>query len=301
MSAPIDLNLVRAFIAVHETRSFSAASVRLGVPRSTTSRAIAALEQRLGLELFRRTTRSVATTDEGVVLYDRLAGELGRIDAALADVPERGEVPTGTLRITTIPDLAATVLVDAVARFTARWPAVEVDLRLTSDLVDLARDNIDLAVRLLVKPPRDSALVATKVGTVQVQLFAAPAYLARCGVPRTPEDLRAHDIVTFRGTRVLQPVRGWASAPPARRHIGCDDMRFGAALVRSGAGIGTLPSFLAAQDLVDGTLVPVMPRFVINTAAVYVVRPQRKHVPSRVRLFRDVLVALFARQPLSPP
>ena len=301
MPAPIDLNLIRAFVAVHETQSFSAAADRLELPRSSTSRAIAALESQLGFELFHRTTRHVATTDDGARLYDRLAPELARLDAALADVPDHAEVPSGTLRVTTIPDLAATVLVDAMARFTARWPDIEVDLHLTTKLVDLPRDNFDLALRVLMRPQRDSSLVAIKVGTVQIQLFASPAYLARRGAPRSPADLGDHDLITARGPRAFQPARGWARTLAFRRQIACDDMRFGAALVRSGAGIGTLPSFLAADDLVDGTLERVLPRFVVTTGAVYIVRPARKHLPARVRLFRDLLVELFARQPLERP
>ncbi len=300
MPAPIDLNLIRAFVAVHETQSFSAGADRLGIPRSSTSRAIAALESQLGLELFRRTTRHVATTDEGARLYDRLAPELARLDAALADVPDHAEIPTGTLRITTIPDLAETVLVDAMSRFAVRWPDIEIDLHLTTKVVDLERDNFDLALRVLMRPLRDSSLVATKVGTIQVQLFAAPAYLARRGSPRSPADLRDHDLITVRGSGALHPTRGWTTSLRSRRQIACDDMRFGAALVRSGAGIGALPSFLAAADLVDGALERVMPRFVVTTGAVYLVRPGRKHVPARVRLFRDLLVELFAQQPLAP-
>jgi DNA-binding transcriptional LysR family regulator len=300
MLAPIDLNLVRTFVAVYEACSFSAGADRLGVPRSTASRAIAALEARLGLELFRRTTRRVAPTEEGVRLFDRVAPTLGTLEASLADVPEREDAPTGTLRITAIPDLASAVLVEAIARFAARWPDVDIDLLLTSAIVDLAREGVDLALRVQITAPRGGALLSRKVGAVEVQLYAAPTYLARSGTPRQLPELARHDAIAFRGAAPLRPTKTLARQLPARRRIVCDDMRFAQQLVRSGAGIGALPSFLVQEDLVSGALVRVMPRFTLGAASVHLVRPARKHVPRRVTLFRDLVIELLRQRPLTP-
>lgn len=143
----IDLNLIRAFVAVHEAGSFSGAAARLGVPRSTVSRAVASLEGSLGVRLFHRTTRKVSTSTAGLELYERSAAPLGALEASLADLPEREEVPSGTLRVTTIADLGAAVVAEAVARFTARYPSVQVAVYLGSEMVDLVRGGFDLAMR----------------------------------------------------------------------------------------------------------------------------------------------------------
>jgi DNA-binding transcriptional LysR family regulator len=300
MAAPIDLNLVRIFIAVYEASSFSAAADRLGMPRSTASRAIAALEASLGLELFQRTTRKVAATEEGTRLFDRIAPTLGTLEASLADVPEREDAPTGTLRITAVADLASAVLVEAVARFATRWPDVSVDLRLTTSILDLAREGIDLALRVQIATPCSGRLVTRRVGSIAVQLYAAPAYLARRGTPRQLHELAEHDSIAFRGAAALQPKVTLGRQLSARRWITCDDMRFAQQLVRSGAGIGALPSFLVQEDLVSGALVRVMPRFTLGSAAVHLVRPARKHVPRRVTLFRDLVIELLQQRPLAP-
>jgi DNA-binding transcriptional LysR family regulator len=300
MPAPIDLNLVRVFVAVREAASFSVAAARLGVPRSTASRAIAALEASLGFELFQRTTRKVEITPEGEQLFARVAPTLATLEAALIDLPEREEVPRGPLRITAIADFAGAVLTEAVTRFSARWPEVDLDLHLTGAIVDLARDGIDLALRVQARSPRDSSLVARKVGDVAIQLYAAPAYLARRGVPRTTRELADHDWIAFRGAAPLRPKVQASRELAGRRRIACDDMRFALDIVRGGAGIGALPSFLVPQDLVNGTLVRVLPRFTLGEASAYLVRPARKHVPRRVTLFRDLVIEILQQRPLAP-
>src|SRR5262249_18315053 len=153
----------------------------------------------LGVSLFHRTTRRVSTSDAGVALFDRVAPSLQALEASLADVPERDAEPSGTLRITSTVDLGAIVLADAIARFSQRYPRVRVEVLLTTAVLDFVRDGIDLALRFSAKRLRDSTLVARKVGTLAMCLYASPSYLARNGTPRVPADLEAHDWIAFRG------------------------------------------------------------------------------------------------------
>jgi DNA-binding transcriptional LysR family regulator len=286
--APIDLNQVRAFLAVHETGSFSVAALRAGVPRSTISRAVVGLERDLGVQLFYRTTRRVSTTSAGLALAARVATPLATLDASFAEMPDRDDEPSGLLRVTSTMDIGATLLAPAVTRFTARHPKVEVELLLANQVVDLVATSIDLAVRVLVKPPRDSTLVAKKVGTVEIGLYAAPAHLARVGTPKKLADLEHHESLRFGGVEV----------PYARSRIICNDMLTTRALLLEGAALGALPSFLAADDVTAGTLVRVLPSWALRTGTVYLVVPGRRHLAPKLTAFRDLLLEMLRQRPL---
>ncbi len=299
MNAPIDLNLVRAFTAVYETGRFSTAGERLGVPRSTVSRAVAALEEATGLLLFQRTTRVVRPTAAGTALFERTASSLRTLENGLVDLPESDQVPTGVLRITATPDLAAAVLAEAATRFTARYPQTTVDFLLTPRVVDLTREGVDLGLRVVSRSLKSSSLVVRRVGTLSIQLYASPAYLARRGVPTSPADLANHDWVALRGVKSL-PLSSASrtSKVDAVPRIISDDMTMARELVRLGAGICWLPTFLVDADLAAGNLVRVLPRWSAPTGAVYLVHPTRRHVPARVTAFRDLLLETLRQRPI---
>lgn len=289
---PIDLNLVRAFVAVHETGSFSKAASKLGVPRSTVSRAVSSLEEATGTLLFHRTTRAVTTTREGVSLFDRAEPWLVRLEASLRDLPEAAPVPTGTLRVTATADLGALVFAEAVARYTTRYPDTRVEVSLTGRTVDLVKERFDLALRFARGPVPGASYVTRKVGKVSLQLYAAPDYLTRRGTPRTVAELAAHDLVAVGDPNVL--LKGRTSLPGTTR-ITSDDKVFARAVLRAGAGIGLLPTYLATDDLPEGRLVRVLPSVEVGTGSLHVVMPSKQHVPARVTAFRDLLVEMFRR------
>lgn len=292
---------MRAFVGVHEAGSFSAAAARLGVPRSTVSRAVSSLETSLGVLLFHRSTRNVTTTRAGLQLFERIASPLASIDTSLADLPDDLADPAGTVRLTTTPDLGTTLVADAVARFTARYPAASVEVHLTSAVVDLVRERFDLALRFAVGPLKSSTLIARKLGPVEFHLFAAPAYLARCGTPHTLADLADHAIVALPGAPALAGPGPASKLAPARARTHCDDKFFAREVLRCGGGVGLLPSYLADADLRDGTLVRVLPRWAHRQGAVHLVQPGRKLVARPVTLLRDLLIERFRQRPLAPP
>jgi len=301
VDAPIDLNLIRAFVAVYESGNFSGAAARLGVPRSSVSRAVAALEEALGLVLFHRTTRHVKVTEEGKLLFDRSAPSLQALEAALTDLPESHETPSGTLRLTTTVDLGSAVLAEVVARYSARYPNVRVEVQLSSSLVDLVREGFDAALRISSGKLRSSNLIAKKLGSLRIGLYAAPSYLARRGSPRTQVELQEHDWVGFQGGpggNLLTANSNFSMKERAR--IVCDDMFFMREVVKSGAGIGAMPFFVADTDLANGSLSRVLPRWVINTGAVYLLYPPSKHLPLRVSTFRELLLETLRQRPLAP-
>jgi DNA-binding transcriptional LysR family regulator len=308
MAPPVDLNLLRAFLAIYDVGSFSVAATKLGVPRSTLSRALATLEGQLGVTLFQRTTRRVTPTDAAAALYARVASHVAAMDASFSDLPDAEEAPSGTLRVTSTVDFGAMVLAEAVARFTQRYPKVHVEARLSMGMVDLVKENIDVAIRFVGKPLRDSTLVARKVGRVAAYLYASPQYLARRGTPRVPSDLQDHDWVDYIGSPPLRLSEVMKSAEVGRgakvataTRIRADSLWFVRETLKASGGIGQLPSFLADHDVAAGNLVHVLPRWVSLTGAVYFVHPASKHVPPRVTAFRDLFIELLRQRPVGPP
>lgn len=285
---------------VHELGGFTPAAAKLGVPRSTVSRAVAALEESLAVALFQRTTRTVKTTAAGLALFDRVKPALDALEASLSDVPLPTDAPSGVLRVTTTADLATILLAPVVARYTQRYPDVSVQLMVSIDLVDMVREGFDLALRITRKPLRDSTLIARKLGELQLRLYAAPSYLARRGTPRNQEDLRDHDWVGFPDTApalTLAPRRGRKAGKVQR--VSSNEMYAVREIMRAGAGIGTLPPFLVNDDLTAGSLVRVLPSWVQQTGYVYLVYPSGKHLPSKVTAFRDMLLESLRARPLS--
>lgn len=290
----MDLNLLPVFDAVARTRSFSAGARELGIPKSSASRGIARLEAQLGVQLLLRTTRQVSLTAAGVALHDRAAPILRAVKEALGDLPEREEEPAGELRVTAPVDLGVLFLAEVVTRYTARHPAVSVDLHLTGRVVDLVGERFDVALRIAPRL-RDSTLVVRRAAPIVLQVFASPLYLAHRGTPRTEADLAAHDWVVFRPgpqrLRTAAPGEALGAAPRSR--IACDDLLFVRDAVRAGAGVALLPTFVAQPEVVAGRLVRIVPRLERHAGWLHVVTPAAKHVPRKVVAFRDIVLELL--------
>lgn len=295
------LNLLRAFTAVHQSGSFSAAAALLGVPRSSVSRAVAALEEQLSLALFQRTTRRVSTTAAGLELFERVMPQLESLDQTVRELSQQAQAVTGTLRVTATADLGSLVLADAITRFVRRYPGTRVEVELTDRVVNLTREGFDLALRLFPRRPPSSSLVGRKVGDVVLQLFASPAYLARSAAPRSPTELEQHEWVTY-GTLPLT----FTSAGGKRRdvtaapRVRANDMFFLRELLRNGCGVGVLATFMAAEDVATGKLVRVLPDWVVFSSSVVLVHPPHKQLPPRLVAFRDLLLEMLQQRPISP-
>lgn len=189
----IDLNDLRVFERVAATSSFSAAGRVLGLPKSTVSRNIARLEQQLGARLFQRTTRAVILTAAGDALRTRCVELMSRIDETVTYVESLAGEPRGLLRVSAGIGFGINVLSRHLPAFLARFPHVDVALDLTSRDLDLVAERVDVAIRM--GPLPDSALVATRLGSVRRCLAAAPGYLSRHGTPLTPADLSTHECI----------------------------------------------------------------------------------------------------------
>lgn len=296
----MDLNDVVVFEAVARTGGFSAAAKELGIPKSSVSRSIARLENELKVQLLFRTTRKVSLTEAGTALYDRVTPLLRSMKGALAGLPERGEAPSGTLKVTAPVDLGVLFLAEVLSRYTARYPAVSVDLHLTGRVVDLVGEGFDVALRVASKL-EDSSLIVRRAAPVLFQLFASPLYLARRGTPRSADELAEHDWVVFRGGAQklrVAPVRAATERAP---RIVCDDLLFVRDAVKAGVGIGLLPTFVAEPDVIAGALVRIVPKLERPAGSLYIVTPSAKHVPGKVAAFRELVLEMLRTRAGTPP
>jgi DNA-binding transcriptional LysR family regulator len=291
---PPSLDDLSVFVAIARAGSVTGAAGKLQLPKSSVSRALVRLEAALNRQLVHRTTRQLRLSDAGEALLAQAEPLVTSLGETLSLAPDT-ELPSGLLRITCTVDFGATVIAELVARFVARYPAVEVEVHLSNAIVDLVSAGFDLGVRFSTKQRlRDSTLVARKAGQLYTRLVAAPSYLARRGVPRTQDDLRNHDWVTYRGAESFVLGQGRNKRVAVRGRIRCDDMFFARAAARAGAGIALLPSFLADPELSAGSLQAVLPKLRLASGTVWVVHPPVRNLPAKVSAFRDLVVEALA-------
>ena len=199
---PLDLNGLRAFLAVAHERSFTRAAARLGVSQSALSQTLRGLEAKLGLRLLNRSTRSVAPTEAGERLARTLAPRLEEIEAELAALGELRETPSGTIRITAHDHAIKSVLWPALLHFLPAYPDIKVELVVDYGLTDIVAERYDAGVRLGEMIAQD--MIAVRIGPdLRTAVVAAPTYLAGRAEPEVPQDLVGHDCVNLR-----LPTRG---------------------------------------------------------------------------------------------
>ncbi len=182
-------------------------------------------------------------------------------------------------------------LSEVVARFLSVYPRVEVDVRLTSALLDFVADGIDVAIRISAKRLRDSTLKVSKIGRIDLGVYASPAYIERRGVPRSPASTLDHDWVVFASTRsTLFSGSDGTEELAVRGRVSCDDMFFVHHAVPSGIGLGVLPLFLAEADVARRRITRVFPSWVATSGSLWFVTPAAKVAPGAVTAFRGFLV-----------
>jgi DNA-binding transcriptional LysR family regulator len=290
----IDLNRVATFVRVARTGSFTAAAKELGLPVSSVSRSVAGLEQELGVRLLHRTTRRLSLTDGGQHFFRRMSTVLGEAEEAARAVMGFAVEARGVVRITAPPDLGGQQQLPRILkRIREAHPGLSFELLLSTRVLDMVADGIDLAVRAGVLP--DSSLMVRKVRESTLALFAAPDYLERRGRPRSLDDLLQHDCLCYGGRDGRLPWRltgpGGTRTLQVKGVIVCDDMIFLRDAASVGMGITLVPVDIVTSALEEGRLVRVLPRYGRDGGAVYVVWPSQKLVPAAVVTARELLIA----------
>ncbi len=292
----IDLNQIGVFVRVVEAGSFTAAAAVLRLPKSSVSRKFAALESALGTRLLQRTTRRLRLTEAGQRYFRQARQAVVDLDEAANELANLGLAPRGNVRISAA-DFEDGPLAEVIAAFCRVHPQIHVDLTVTGRRVNLIEEGFDLAVRAGLL--EDSTLVARKVARSELKLYAAPSYLARRGTPRRLADVARHDCVLYRTAKGLFPWRLTGPRGPETVRVSgsvtADDMGFVRRLVLGGAGIGLLPETLAETEVARDALERVLPAYAVRGGAIYVVSPPLRHLPARVALLRDYLIAELPR------
>ncbi|MEM5344055.1 LysR family transcriptional regulator [Paraburkholderia azotifigens] len=285
------------YVRVVETGSLSAAARAIPMSLTSVSRHIAALEEQFGAQLLRRTTRNLAMTDEGRILYDRAKSILGEVDELGSALSAgRGKL-SGRLRIAAPNLLGRLLIAPLLPRFLAQHPDVAVDLMLVDRVVNLVEEGLHLAVRVGRLP--DSSLVARKLDDIEMVVCAAPSYLAQRGTPRKPDDLRQHDCLVF--SDASGPVDWRFQSGATRTRVSVTgrlwmnslDALVSAAL--EGAGIVRAPAWQVAAHIEAGRLQPVLDRFAPPATPVHVLFEQTKLASPKIRTFVEYLVDQWRR------
>jgi len=252
-----------AFLAVARERSFTRAAAQLGVSQSALSHTIRGLEERLGLRLLTRTTRSVAPTEAGERLLRTVGPKFEQIDSELSALSELREKPAGTVRITIGEHAAETILWPALAKLLPRYPDIKVELIIDYGLTDIVAERYDAGVRLGEQVAKD--MIAVRIGPdFGMAVVGAPAYFARKPKPRKPQDLTAHDCINIR-LPTYGGIYAWEFEKRGRElKVRVDGqlvfnntgLRLNAAL--AGFGLAYLPEDHVKKQLADGRLIRVL-------------------------------------------
>ncbi|PPK62369.1 LysR family transcriptional regulator [Actinokineospora auranticolor] len=290
MSGVEELGDVAVFVRVVEAGSFSAAARALWMPKSSVSRRVARLENRLGVRLLHRTTRSLSLTDAGRAYHARVSVALSELDSAAGAAADSREAPRGLVRLAARPDVGAEVLPELVAAFLTRHPEMRVEVVLSTS-VDLVEGGFDLALRA-----GEGGSGSTRLQDARFRLFASPVYLARKGIPQRPADLAAHLCLRFGDADRwhLHGPRGEVSVEVSGQ-LAADDLSFVRRAAVAGAGIALLPEPAVAASVRGGLLTLVLPDHHAEGRPLHLVVPSNRHLPLRVAVLRDFLVANFPR------
>ncbi len=283
-----------AFARAGSLGSYTAAARSLSVSPSAISKSIQRLERHFGVSLFTRTTRSLSFTAEGRDLHGRVLALLRQAEEIEQVVKSARTEPAGTLRIATSLPLGLHLIAPAITDFRRRYPKVTIDLRLSDHIVGMVEESIDLAVR--IGELADSSLLSRRLSPYRLSCYASPDYLARYGAPEHPDELVGHETINLRYQSTGQMFR-WPfrigekeiEIVPSSPVI-VDSSEAVIAAMATGAGIGMVASFMAAQRVRREELVPILPDFDVERHNIIALWPQSRSTNPAVRAFIDMLI-----------
>jgi DNA-binding transcriptional LysR family regulator len=286
---------LNAFVAVAEHGNFTKAATHLAISPATLSQTIRELEERLGVRLLNRTTRSVALTEAGERLLARLRPVLDDYEAAIDSVNSFRDKPAGLIRLT-MPPVPATWLVGpSLPRFLAQYPDIRIEISVTTELVDIVANHFDAGIRLGRRLERD--MIAVKLGELRFAVIASPDYLARRPLPKTPEDLQQHNCIRFRlASGAFLPWRfnvdGADTEVAVEGSLIVNYVDFANRAVQDGVGLMYAPVDYVTEDVAKRRLVQVLDDWMpANPDSYFLYYPSRRQQPAALKALIDFLRA----------
>ncbi len=288
---------MQTFVRVVESGSLSAAADRLDIAKSAVSRRLAELEQRLGVQLFHRTTRRLHLTDSGRSFYERCVRILEEVNEAESSVSVAHREIRGALRVALPLSFGLLHLAPAIQTFMQHYPAVEFDLDFNDRQVDLLREGFDVAIR--IAQLADSSLMARRLVAIRHVVCASPEYLARHGIPRQPADLARHACLAYSnlpnpGVWNYRDKNGRQATVSVPVRLKANNGDFLQRAAMAGEGLIMQPTFYVHEAIREGRLVPVLRELGWPEISAYALYPATRHLSSRVRTFVDFLADTFA-------
>ena len=289
-----DLNALSAFVAVAEARSFTKAAARLGISPSALSHAMRGLEERLGVRLLARTTRSVAPTEAGERLLTVVLPHLQGIESELSALNLLRDIPAGTIRLTASEHAAYTVIYPVLARLAADYPEIKIEVNVDNMLADLVAGRFDAGIRLGEHVERD--MVAVRIAPdMRMAIVGTPAYFERHPRPETPQDLTQHECIGIR-----LPTHGgllpWEFDKDGRSitvrvegQLIFNTMSLALRAVLDGLGLGYCLDDMAAEAIADGRLIRVLEDWCEPFPGYHIYYPSRRQLSPALRLLIDAL------------
>ncbi|MBB3160286.1 LysR family transcriptional regulator [Rhizobium laguerreae] len=288
-----NLNDILIFMAVVDAGSFIAGGQAVGLSRSAAGKAVIRLEDRLGVRLLNRTTRTLSLTEEGRMFYERGLRILVSVDEAEASVAGQDSTPRGVLRLTVDDAFGRLVVLPLLEKYLRAWPDIQVEVSFTDRLADIVEEGFDLAIRVGATAT-DTRLVSRVIATYKARLCASPSYLAERGEPRNVDDLAVHDCLISAGRNQRQGWRfrgeggSWIKARGrSRLRLDSGEAIRDAAL--AGLGIALLPDFLVTDDLAAGRLRQILADLETDDAKIVTLYPDKRLLEPRVRRFIDLI------------
>jgi DNA-binding transcriptional LysR family regulator len=296
---PTETHELVAFHSVVKHSSFAKAADELSLSPSGVSRIVTRLEERLGVRLVQRTTRSLSLTEAGAAFYARASQILADLLDAEAEVQKATAQPRGNLRITASIGFGQLYITPLLELILERFPELSIELTLTNRFVDIIDEGIDLAIR--IGALSDSRLIARRLCNNQRVLVASPSYLARRGVPSHPDELTEHDVVVFTG---FAKAREWKLVGPdgtvnvaVSGRIATNNLDVLVHTAKKGLGITVGPTMSVNHALLSGELVRVLDQYEFEPSAIFAVYPSARQLSTKVRAVVDFLVEKFGDPP----
>lgn len=294
---------MKTVVAVFETGSFTAASVRMGLSKALVSKYVAEVEASLGVRLFNRSTRRLAVTEAGRAYYQQALPLLDELAALADNMTGEQSSAKGLLRISVPVAFGEMLLTPLLPKFLAQNPGLSLDLQLTDHMIDMLAEGIDVVIR--IGSVDESNLVVRELNTFPLILCASPTYLKQHGTPQTAQALLEHNCIVDSNFRIgkqwpMRSANGKSEVVNIRSNVSVNSPRAVKELAIAGGGIGMIPKFIAMDALLEGSLVEVLPGQNVLEFGMYALYPHRRYLAKKVRCFIDFLVENFAAEQARP-